>query len=226
MTAAATAPLSWKVYSTTYNLMRAEAPGEKWKIGAKRGSEPVKFAFFLNDGRSLIEIMQDEKAANAEEGSLEYWRHGSLCEFNGDVHGYVDTAEDAIALIEILRTGNPDGGVEALLIEAGFAFQHAFENTSAGGQTRVYHKSVGKAFFSLFVSTDGIHLTFEKNGWGYCNNLVAFWSQAECHDGKPLPVFWPERVEQNFVVLTLKACLAMVERYIADGRHRRRVGAP
>ena len=218
----ATSPLSWEVYSSRFNLMRADAPGEKWQIGAKRASEPVKISFFLNDGRSLSELIEAERATNIEENSYEYWRYASLLGTDLDNQGYAATAADAQALIEVLRTGDTGSTVEELLAKAGFEFQHAFDRQTIGKRTvktRVFYKTVGRAFFTLFVSTDGIHLTFEKDGRSGSENLAAFWSKGECYDGKPLPVFWPERLGENFDVLALRACLTMVERYMADGRH-------
>ncbi len=80
----------------------------------------------------------------------------------------------------------------------------------------------GHSYFTIIRSDTHIHLTFEKDGWGFCENLASFTLRFKADAGYDHTVFWPERVMQDFPVLTLRACLQMVDRYIANGRNKRR----
>ncbi len=202
-------------------FLRAEAPGGSWKINPPMGAEPVRLSYNLADGRDYSEILAAKNAENPEHGTEAYWRYASLLGTDFEHHGYADTQEDAVALIETLLNGSEDGDVSAMLTEAGFRFKHRVE-TRWAGPLDFFIKRMGHSYFTIIRSDTHIHLTFEKDGWGYCENLATFTLRFKADAGYDHTVFWPERVMQNFPVLTLRACLQMVDRYIADGRNKRR----
>lgn len=202
-------------------FLNAKGDAGSWKIRPPMSSDPVRLSYFLSDERDYLEIMEAKKAENPAHGTEAYWRYASLLGTDLEHHGYADTQEDAVALIDILLNESTAGDVATLLKDAGFEFEHQVE-TNWAGPLDFFRKRMGSRYFTIIRSDTHIHLTFEKDGWGYWENLAQFTLRFKAEEGYDQTIFWPERVMQNFPVLTLRACLAMVDRYIADGRHKRR----
>lgn len=146
-------------------------------------------------------------------------RYCSLLGMSDFDHGYADTQEDAIALIEVLRTGDITGDVDRILTEAGFQPHHTANDVCT-------YRHATRTGFSLCISPKTVYLEFQKSGWTHWVNVARFALRGDdlgkdC-GGEGCPVFWPERIMRNFRALAVRACLAMVDRYIADGSHMRR----
>lgn len=202
-------------------FLTAKCDQGSWKIRPPLSSDPVRFAYFLADGRDYLEILEAKKAENPAHGTEAYWRYASLLGTDLEDHGFADTQDDAVALIDILRNGDIEGDVPTMLADAGFTYRHSFE-TGWAGKLDTFEKRIGRSYFTIYRSEGHIHLTFEKEGWGYHENLAKFTLRFKADQGYDHAVFWPDRVMQNFPVITLRACLAMMDRYIADGRSKRR----
>lgn len=215
-------PLIWRQLALREGraTLLAETSEGEWRIKPNRHGEPAPIGFNLRDGRDYFTIRAAREAEDPIPGSETHYRYLSLLGLGSDEHGYADTQEDAVALIEALLHGDATGSVEQLLADAGFTFQHHIQR--ATDSLAVYGRRVGRAFFQITISPTAIHLTFEKAGWTHWENLARFNLRFHTDNDATVPVFWPQRVMDNFPILTMRACLAMVERYIADGRHTRR----
>lgn len=210
--------LDWKPIRGSSTL-RADTPEGYWRVRAPERGEPATIDFNLADGRSYFEIKAAFDGETPAEGSDAYWRYCSLLGMSDFDHGYADTQEDAVALIEILRHGDIAGDADQIIAAAGFQLHHTAQGVST-------YRHATRTGFSLCVSPQETYLEFQKSGWAHWVNVARF---ALRGDGLGMdqinegcPVFWPEHIAQNFRVLTVRACLAMVERYIADRRHMRR----
>lgn len=210
--------LDWHPIRSSSTL-RADTPEGYWRVRAPKRGEPAAIEFNLADGRSYLEIKAALDAEKPAEGSDAYWRYCSLLGMSNFDHSYADTQEDAVALVEVLRHGDTSGSVDQLLAEAGFHLHNA-----AGGVCTYRHPT--RSGFSLCVSPQAVYVEFQKSGWTHWVNVARLALRGDDlgmesgQEGRP--VFWSERVTQSFGILAVRACLAMIDRYIADGRHMRR----
>ncbi|WP_293811340.1 hypothetical protein [uncultured Bosea sp.] len=201
------------------STLRAVSLEGSWRIRPPKRGEPATIDFNLADGRNYFEIKAAFDAEKPKEGSYAYWRYCSLLGMSDFDHGYADTQEDAVALIEVLLRGDTAGDADQIIAAAGFYLHHTTKSMST-------FRHAIRTGFSLCISPEAIYLEFQKAGWTHWCNLARFAFRGDglgmdCGDDG-CPVFWPERITRNFRVLAVRACLAMVDRYIADGRHMRR----
>lgn len=182
-------------------MLMFTAPGASltWTKETHRNSDSVSYEAKTSDGRWLVLPSR----AGAEAHFV----------FNGFSIGYADTQSDAIALIEILHDGAADNTVSAALAEAGF---------KNSGSAQSFTKTVGGQSFDLHVSPGEVLLTFAKKNWDHWENLAYFEFNDGAVDIPNSPPSMPARLASNFETLAVRACIAMVDRYIADGRNKRR----
>ncbi|KAG5182042.1 hypothetical protein JKP88DRAFT_255995 [Tribonema minus] len=201
------------------STLRATSGEGYWQIRPPKRGEPATIDFNLADGRTYFEIKAAYDAERPTEGSDAYWRYCSLLGMSDFDHGYADTKEDAVALIEVLMQGDASGDADQILAAAGFRLHSTTESTST-------YRHATRTGFSLCISPEAIYLEFQKAGWTHWCNLARLALRGDGlgmdSNEQGCPVFWPERITQNFRVLAIRACLLMVDRYIADGRHMRR----
>ncbi|GHE73500.1 hypothetical protein GCM10019059_36290 [Camelimonas fluminis] len=197
-------------------ILHAETSMEFWSIKPKLDGEPASITHYLTDGRDFGDIIMDKSMLELAPDSYDAHRNASLRRLSTGRHGYADTQEDAVALVEVLRSGSVTGDVDAILADA--YVKHCYDLKLHGKTVRKYQRKIGRCYFTFWISDIDVHLTFEKSGWTHWENLARFASASKRLDGKIIPIFWPDRVQANFRLLTVRACIAMMERYIADGR--------
>lgn len=217
MTDSALPPLTFTALALPQGreLLQAETNLEAWSIAPAMMGNPARIAHFLTDGRKFVDIIMHRSFEDLKVGSHEFYRHASLRRSNLDNHGYADTQADAVALTEILRSGDTTGNVAELLSRAGFVRE---PNNGYRPGTSAHTRKIGRNYFTMYVSESHVHLIFERSGWTHWENLARFNQTSTDGKNEPVPVFWPQRVADNFQVLAVQACVSMVERYIADGR--------
>lgn len=183
-----------------------------WELLEIRGGKPF-YAAQTDSGEWLVcpESYPADRPA--------FFSYGSSADI-----GYAHTQADALALIEILLNGETNGDIASLLSDAGFLLHH--QSDAGATQVTTYKKSIRTHSFRLFVSADQIGLTFEKKGWGRWERLARFHSRIMLPSGEFAPVAWPRRIIDNFQTLTVRACITMTERFIADGRNMLRHTRP
>jgi hypothetical protein len=193
------------VHHRSANMSKVTAPDASltWTEEGHRNSDSVSYEAKTNEGRWLVLPSR----AGAEAHFV----------FNGFSIGYADTQGDAAALIDILQTGAADGNLLDILAEAGF------KNSS---DARSFKKTVAGQSFDLHVSPGEILLTFAKKNWDHWENLAYFEINDSAAEIPNSPPSMPARLASNFEMLSDRACIAMADRYIADGRNKRRYKAP
>lgn len=204
------------------DTLQATANDGAWRIKAPLMGNPAHVSFNLSDGRDYLEIRAALDAEQPPKGSDAYWRYRSLLEMSSRDHSYAETQEDAVALVDLLLNADVAGSGPELLLLAGFQYQYQVGTGWSGAPLNVYRKKVGRGHFAVYRCDNYIHLTFQKDGWLHHENLAQFtlWTRTERNGVEKH--FWPERVMAHFPVLTVRACLFMIDRYIRDGRHLRR----
>lgn len=204
------------------STLQATAQDGIWRIKAPLMGTLAQISFNLSDGRDYLEIRAARDAEQPPEGSDSYWRYRSLLELSADDHSYAETQEDAVALIDLLLSADVAGTGPELLLLAGFQYQYQVGTAWSGAPLNVYRKKVGRGHFAVYRCDNYIHLTFQKDGWLHHENLAQFtlWTTNDRNQVKKH--FWTERVMAHFPVLTVRACLLMIDRYVDDGRHQRR----
>ncbi len=204
------------------DTLQAGAQDGTWRIKAPLMGNPAHISFNLCDDRDYLEIRAARDAEQPPEGSDAYWRYRSLLEMSSDNHSYAETQDDAVALIDLLLSAEAKGTGPELLLLAGFQYQYQVGTAWSGSPLNIYRKKIGRGYFTIYRCDNYIHLTFQKDGWLHHENLAQFalWTTSERN--RVQKHFWPDRVMANFPVLTVLACLLMIDRYVHDGRYQRR----
>ncbi len=150
----------------------------------------------------------------SQEGSDAWWK--LMATYPGRTHdqGYFATIEDGKRLIELARRTVDIPGVEALLAQAGFRYEHTVPTGA-----KFYRRDAGRgAMFTIVLTGTSVHLAFERDGEGGFRNLMRLATALEGHN-TTIPCFWPTYLQSPAMHVLLACTLA--DEYAAAGRTAR-----